>query len=72
MQQNIEKIFFFILRSLQSSWLCSTLALTEGEYFPSSVNMLTNSLKFSDTFKTNFSELISATPPFAVYDFRNE
>ena len=39
--------------------LRQTLAFTETEYLSSGVNMLTNSLKISDTTKTEFFELIS-------------
>ena len=35
------------------------LPFTDREYFSSGVNMLTNSLKISDTTKTKFFELIS-------------
>ena len=36
------------------NWFRETLAFTEREYLSSGVNMLTNSLKVSDTTKTEF------------------
>ena len=41
------------------NWLRQTLAFTETEYLPLGVNMLTNSLKISDTTETKFSDHIS-------------
>ena len=41
------------------NWLRQTFAFTEREYLSLGVNMLTNSLKISDTTKTEFFELIS-------------
>ena len=58
MQKKIKKIFFdldiiaFELLSLNTCFYC------QREYWSSGVNMLTNSLKMSDTSKTEFFELI--------------
>ena len=40
------------------NWLREKLAFTEGEYLSSGVNMVTNSLKISDTTKAEFFKVI--------------
>ena len=50
--------YFSISRKLHLNWLRKTLAFTKTEHLLSGVNMLTNSLKISDTAKTEFFEQI--------------
>ena len=57
MQKKFE-IFFLIWRYLDLNWLRETLVFTERQYLSSGVNMLTNSLKISDTTKNEFFEMI--------------
>ena len=57
MQKKIEKIFFN-LEIIAFELVALNTRFTETEYLSSGVNMLTNSLKISDTTKTEFFELI--------------
>ena len=57
MQKKFE-FFFLIWRYLDLNWLRETLVFTERQYLSSGVNMLTNSLKISDTTKNEFFEMI--------------
>ena len=50
--------YFLISRKVHLNWLRQTLAFTKTEHLWSGVNMLTNSLKISDTAKTEFLKLI--------------
>ena len=57
MQKKIEKIFFN-LEIIAFELVALNTRFTETEYLSSGVNMLTNSLKISDTTKKEFLELI--------------
>ena len=58
MQKKTKKTFFdFEITPFEL--IALTLAFTEREYLSSGINMLTSSLKISDTTETEYSELIS-------------
>ena len=57
MQKKIEKIFFN-LEIIAFELVALNTRFTETEYLSSGVNMLTNSLKISDTTKREFFELM--------------
>ena len=57
MQKKIQKIFFH-LEIYAFELVALKTPLTDREYLSSGVNMLTNSLKISDTTKTEFFELV--------------
>ena len=57
MQKKIQKIFFH-LEIYAFELVALKTPLTDREYLSSGVNMLTNSLKISDTTKREFFELI--------------
>ena len=57
MEKKIDKIFLD-LEIIALEMVALTRTFTEREYLSSGVNMLTNSLKISDTSKTEFLELI--------------
>ena len=50
--------YFWIWRQLHWNWFPQTLAFTEREYLSSDVNILTNSMKISDTTRKELFELI--------------
>ena len=58
MTKKIQKIFFD-LQIIAFELVVLNTRFTETEYLSSGVNMLTNSLKISDTTKTEVLELIS-------------
>ena len=58
MPKKIKKIFFD-LQIIAFELVVLNTRFTETEYLSSGVNMLTNSLKISDTTKTEVLELIS-------------
>ena len=62
MTKKIQKIFFD-LQIIAFELVVLNTRFTETEYLSSGVNMLTNSLKISDTTKIEFLELI----PFQSY-----
>ena len=58
MQKKTKKTFFYF-EITPFELIALTLAFTEREYLSSGINMLTSSLKISDTTETEYSELIS-------------
>ena len=53
------KNMIFGLEIIAFEYVALKIAFTEAEYLSSGLNMLINSLKISDTTKTEFFELIS-------------